>query len=256
VLNPANGAVVSTVGPLQDSLGRSYGLTGLAFNPITGVLYGSTSNGSPTAPGSLVTVNPATVRVTVIGGFSVPNSTMADLTFAPNGTLFGWESAGTHHLASVNLTTGAATLIGPGLGAGLFGGEGLAARADGTLFSTPDGNSGPGTLRTVNATTGLSTIVGSLTGLPAGFLAINSMDFDSSGGLFGILTNSGLPASTRLVTINQTTGAVTVLGTTPNDLDTFAIQHTAAVPAPPGVVLLGIGCLCLARSWWRRPPGT
>lgn len=43
-LNPLTGAMTVDIGPLNDALGANYPVTGLAFNPITGLLYGSTGN--------------------------------------------------------------------------------------------------------------------------------------------------------------------------------------------------------------------
>jgi hypothetical protein len=45
-LNPNTGAVLTTIGPTNDSTGNTYGLTGLAYNPGNGLLYGSSANGS------------------------------------------------------------------------------------------------------------------------------------------------------------------------------------------------------------------
>src|SRR5947208_9276029 len=67
-IDPATGAVTRVVGPLVDAIGNQYGVTGLAFSE-SGVLYGSTSNNSETAPRSLVTIDPLTARVTLIGSF-------------------------------------------------------------------------------------------------------------------------------------------------------------------------------------------
>ena len=44
IINATNGALVSDVGPLNDVTGMNYPVTGLAFNPVTGLLYGSTGN--------------------------------------------------------------------------------------------------------------------------------------------------------------------------------------------------------------------
>ena len=63
ILDPATGAVVSTVGPI------GFAVTGLAVNPLTGVLYGSTSNNSANSPGSLITINKATGQGTLVGSF-------------------------------------------------------------------------------------------------------------------------------------------------------------------------------------------
>src|SRR5262245_60627329 len=67
IINPANGTAVQDVGPLNDATGQNYSMTGLAFNPLTGVLYGSTGSISGQ---SLVAINPATALVTVVGPFN------------------------------------------------------------------------------------------------------------------------------------------------------------------------------------------
>src|SRR5215472_10494647 len=50
LLNTTNGAPL-VIGRLIDGFGRPYGITGLAFQPGTNVLFGSTAGVSPTAPG-------------------------------------------------------------------------------------------------------------------------------------------------------------------------------------------------------------
>src|SRR5947209_7180957 len=44
ILNTLNGGVITDVGPTNDALLTNYPITGLAFHPTTGVLYGSTGN--------------------------------------------------------------------------------------------------------------------------------------------------------------------------------------------------------------------
>src|SRR5436305_13826516 len=44
ILNTASGAVVQDIGPLNDSSSVNYPMIGLAFHPVSGVLYGSTGN--------------------------------------------------------------------------------------------------------------------------------------------------------------------------------------------------------------------
>src|SRR5262245_61989674 len=63
IINQATGAMVQDIGPLNDSLGANYPITGLAFSPVTGVLYGSTGNAGA-VDAHLVTINPATALVT------------------------------------------------------------------------------------------------------------------------------------------------------------------------------------------------
>jgi hypothetical protein len=45
-LDPATGAVLTTMGPLNDAAGHNYHITGLKYHPITGIFYGVT--GDPT----------------------------------------------------------------------------------------------------------------------------------------------------------------------------------------------------------------
>src|SRR5438874_1276274 len=60
ILDPATGAVIQDVGPLNDSSAVNYPITGLAFHPVSGVLYGSTGNFVPATAAMLVTINPNT----------------------------------------------------------------------------------------------------------------------------------------------------------------------------------------------------
>src|SRR4051812_25930572 len=69
IINQATGATVQDVGPLNDVNSVNYPITGLAFNPTNGVLYGSTGN-SGTVDGKLVTINPTTALVSIIGSFN------------------------------------------------------------------------------------------------------------------------------------------------------------------------------------------
>src|SRR5215213_7789580 len=69
-LNPANGAALTNIGPLNDVNNVNYPITGLAFHPTTGVLYGATGNSPASTAARLVTINPATAQVTFIGLFN------------------------------------------------------------------------------------------------------------------------------------------------------------------------------------------
>ena len=95
-IDPASGAVIQNIGPLVDSLNVNYPITGLAFNPINGLLYGSTGNSFPGTAAKLVIINPLTAQVTVLGSFNAGNAgnpaTMADLAFDSAGNLYVADS--------------------------------------------------------------------------------------------------------------------------------------------------------------------
>src|SRR6478736_3983281 len=69
-IDATTGAVIQDIGPLNDSLAVNYPITGLAFNPLTGLLYGSTGNSTLSTAAKLVSINPANGLVTVIGSFN------------------------------------------------------------------------------------------------------------------------------------------------------------------------------------------
>jgi hypothetical protein len=247
-LNPATGAVVTTVGALRNAAGTAfYGLTGMAYDPVGDVLYGSTSNASATAPGSLVRIDRSTGIVTEVGSFSIL-STMADISFQPGtGVLFGWQAGSTHSLFTINTATGAATAVGAPIGSGLFGGGGLAFRPDGTLYSAPEGGQAH-TLRTVNPSTGVHTIVGVISG---GFTdVVSAMDFNGST-LIGVFTDQGVPTITHLGSINTATGAATDFGLI-NAGDIDALAFVTPIPEPTSLILSGVGLAGLAGYWRKR----
>jgi hypothetical protein len=81
LLNPSSGALLQTIGPI------GFAVTGLAEDPSTGTLYGVTSLGSTTNPGSLITVNKTTGAGTLVGdersGDTAFPEGAADITFTP-----------------------------------------------------------------------------------------------------------------------------------------------------------------------------
>jgi hypothetical protein len=213
------------VGAITDSNG-AIGLTGLAFSPLTGVLYGITANGvSSIDPHSLVTIDPATANAVLVGNLGMA---VSDISFNSAGVLFGWKANG-GPLVTINLSTGASSTVGVGA---LSGGTGLAFTPDGTLYLA---GSVSGSLFTVDSSTGVKTGIATLSG---GTLAnFNSLASDFGGVLYGVETNIGGPASTLLATINQSTGAITTIGSLPNDTDGIAF-NVGSVPEPASYALL------------------
>jgi hypothetical protein len=231
VIDPATGAIVSTVGPI------GFAVTGLAVHPATGVLYGSSGNQDPTAPGSLITIDKLTGLGTLVGSYGTPGQTMADITFTSDGTLYGWLEPSTDDLHTIDTATGLATRVGE------FGrstrGSGLAANAD-RLFLAGDGN---GPLVGIDRTTGRGVIASFLDWVPQG--RIGALSFGPDGRLYGTGLNI-LNSSATLLTIDPYAGAlvsagrrvVTVIGPTVNQLDAIAFDppnfpaSPAALPVP------------------------
>jgi len=234
ILNAANGAVVQNVGPTNDALGANYPITGLAFHPTTGVLYGSTGNSEAAAAAKLVSINMATAQVTVIGSFNAgpvntggTPSTMADIGFDAAGNLYGVGSIGGPQLYSINTGTGQATVIG-GTGLTSTSGGGLAIVGSafyGTPTSTRFGTYDSGTGAYTNITNPTRPLGG----------AYAALDYDS-GLLYGLNLGPGPALDTRLVTFNPATGAVTELGASGTALDAIAFY----VPEPGTLGLLSL----------------
>src|SRR6267143_664936 len=209
ILNPANGSVIADLGP------TGFSITGLRFDPTTGILYGSTANVGPSR-GSLITLNPITGTGTLVGSFGIANHTMADITFTKNGTLYGWAEPQRDDLHIINKATGAATDVG-NAGISTFG-SGLSANSKDVLYYTGSGGTGP--LRIIDKATGLPTTVATLSGAPLGNGPINALAFNSADVLYGVQGTLG--GATHLITINTVTGVITDLGTSLNGLDALA----------------------------------
>lgn len=247
-INPATGSLVQDIGPLNDSLNVNYPITGLAFNPLTGVLYGSTGNNVPAVAAKLVTINPLTGLVTVVGSFNAGNSgnpaTMADLAFTPSGSLFGIGSVGGPQLYSINLGTGQATLVGD-TGLTSTSGGGIAINGSGAIYGTPTATR----FGTYDSGTGAYSNITNPTKPGGGSYA--ALAFDENGVLFGLNSGSGSPPPTHLVTLDTATGTITDLGASINSLDAIAFQP-ALVPEPGSVALLGLGISALLIQARRR----
>jgi len=221
IINPTNGAAVQDVGPLNDTNGVNYAVTGLAFNPLTGALYGSTGGRTGT---ELLTIDPGTATVTVIGSYdynAAGNATMSDIAFDQSGHLFGIGSVGGPTLYSIDLSSGLATAIGvSGLPPATSGG-GLAISPGGIFYGTPTTFE----FGTYNPTTGAYTHIAD-PARPAGQGAsYAALAFDGNT-LYGM--NLGTP--THLVIID-TAGNVFDLGTSVASLDGIAFRPVLAKPS-------------------------
>jgi hypothetical protein len=243
LLDPASGAVLQTVGPI------GFGVTGLAVDPSTGTLYGVTGGNDATAPGFLITVNKTTGAGTPVGDLLPTSSPVADITFTPDATLFGW-SEGSDDLVTIDKATGAATVVGEsGIGTS---GSGLASNAAGVLFFAGARDNGP--LRTVDRTTGAVTTVATMNGTTGRQLA--ALAFDAAGTLFGArLEDAGgtNPRPADLVTIDPTSGAVNSRGPSVDRFDAIAFETIP--PASTAPATKGPKCKKLRKKLKRQKKG-
>jgi hypothetical protein len=242
-LNPATGGVVQDIGPLDDASSVNYSVTGLAFDPITGVLYGSTGGFSGH---DLLSINPSTGLVTVIGSFNFNggSATMSDLDFTQAGTLYGIGSSGGANLYSINLGTGQATVVGPS-GVSFTQGGGLAISSTGVFYGAPI----PGDFGTYNSTTGAYNNIATPTYPEGPSSSFAALAFNGST-LYGDNLLAGGSGATDLVTIDPTTGDVTDIGPSVAHLDAIAFSE---VPEPSTMSLfLGAGAMTLLRIWRRK----
>jgi len=216
-LDPATGAVLTTVGLLNDVAGHNYGMGALKHHPTTGIFYGATAHNSPTNPDYLVTVNPVTALVTPIGPFG---AVLTDIAIDPTTGIMYAVSGYNQKFYTINTATGLATQIGS-TGLGYQNGGGLAADRTGVLFGIDNFS-----FYSYNKTTGNATLIG-LTGLPD---LVRAADFNPSNVLYGLEGGGGIDNLhlRLLVTFNLTTGLGTLVGVIPvYDLDAMAFIPVA-----------------------------
>jgi hypothetical protein len=209
-LDPGTGAVLTTVGPLNDAAGNNYHITGLKYHPITGIFYGVT--GDPTIPDYLVIVDPATALVTPIGQLG---AILTDIAIDSTTGIMYAVSGVNQKFYTINTSTGAAVQTGS-TGLGFQNGGGLAANRTGAIFGI-DNFSFYG----YDKTTGLATLIGP-TGLQN---LVRAADFDPSNVLYGLEGGGGIDNNHLrwLDTLDVITGMATRVGQIPvHDLDALA----------------------------------
>jgi hypothetical protein len=151
-LDPDTGALLSTVGTITAGpAGPAFGVSDLAIQPGTGVLYGIRSN-SAGLGGRLYTIDKTTAVATLVG--NTFQNRGGGLGFAPDGTLYYAEFNQLHTLNPANAAILSTVFIS---GAAP---DGLGIRpSDGTLFSTQAGG-GSQLIHTINPATGAATVLG------------------------------------------------------------------------------------------------
>ena len=217
-IDQTTGAAIADIGPLSDSGGQNYGVTGLAFDPTSGILYGSTGGKSGN---SLLTIDPATARVTVVGDYGLgAGDTMTDIKFDTNGTLYGITSTGGANLCTINKSTGQATIIGIS-GVSFTQGGALAISPGGVFYASPINTD----FGTYNPTTGAFTFIANPPRPGGSGTSYSAFAFDGET-LYGM----NLATPTYLVTIDPF-GDVTTIGTSVANIDGIAFRPSAARPS-------------------------
>ena len=218
-------------------------VTGLAVDPITGVLYGVRSDFFGSGDTQLLTIDKTTGAATVVGttGHQIP-----DITFRADGTLFGWSEApgdalGFDDLVMIDLVSGAATKVGnsgldtsnTGLG---FDNSGVLWLKNGSLLHTVDPATGLGSGALI-----------ALTDSPQ-----NTLAFDpNSDTPFTIRRISG---TSLLQTFDTGTGVVTTVGDTGvAGLSALAFEPVVVpIPAAAWMAVPLFGGLGITRLIRRR----
>lgn len=219
-------------------------ITGLAFNPVTGVLYGHVSNifGSPSAT-NLVTIDRTTGAATLVGS---TDNQIPDMTFNASGVLFAWSEcstascSNTDDLYTINTSTGAATFVGEsGIGTS---NTGLAFSPSGDLYLKSGAD-----VHILDPLSGLSLLAGPTLNRSTN----NALAFSPGGTAYSIIRASG---TTTLVSIDLGTGIVTDIGDM--GIGTIAalafVDDSAAVPEPSALILQLTGLTGLVMFGRRR----
>ena len=225
MLDRANGSVLQPIGPV------GFAVTGLAVDPADGTLRRRVERPPAARPTRLTDHDQQDDRAgALVGDLRPDTETAGDITFTPDGALFGWLQPTSNDLATIDKSTGAASIVGDSAIATV--GSGLASSSDGVLYHAAL-DSGP--LWTINRATGAATVVADLNGTDS--LQIPGLSFDAGGTLFGAWLDYGStgPRPSRLLTIDTGTGALTFLGPSVNRLDAITLRRfsrRARSPSP------------------------
>lgn len=247
-IDPATGAALKVIGTVASADGGGVGftVTGMRRHPTTGVMYATTCRRSTTTltdgggtGNFLITIDLTTGVGTPVGPTTaVENGPIADISFGPNGKLYGWQEPGTDSIVQIDIATGGTTLVQK---SGLdTAGSGFVFGNDGTLYYA--GN-GPGSnLSILNVTTGFE-----LAAIPfqendsGGAGEIGSLAVNHAGQLFGveIQDNRAPNLSSRLVRIDPATDAGTISGDAGDDAGDAGVFAGAYTITTLGVTAYG-----------------
>lgn len=235
-INPANGAA-TVIGPI------GFNRCGAMDFNAAGALYATCERTDGSSKVVLVTINPATgagtevglTGVEAFGGMWLDDPMAMDMSFRKSdGKLFAYTSPG-DALATVNTATGAMTQLAFPSGASSFQlacfcGYALAHSGTDVLWLAAGDH-----LFTLNQDNSFATFVRTMTFPLNTFKSdyLSAMDFAPDGSLFAANSDIMEIVPTRLVKVDVSTGAITILGNTVNGLRALAWKAEAALPPPP-----------------------
>ncbi len=207
-------------------------VTGLTIQSFT--LDASASPGRGTLYGTdpfsdnFITINPSTGVPSIVGDieFIGPSLAVDPTTGIMYASSFG---PNLKNLYTVNPSTGAETLVGSLVNA--QNAPGLDFRSDGVLYATANtlgGQTGGTSLATINKSTGLVSIIGSL-----GVSNMGAIAFDQNDILYGATENKDVAPFGALYTINTSTGVATLV---------TEIRSSLNLPHPGGFSSIQFGC--------------
>ena len=253
ILDENTGAVLQTVGP------TGFPITGLDFHPLTGELWATSAydqfdaapgDGDDPERGWLLRIDPATGQATPIAQHD--DCTIVDISFADDGTLFGWREC-EDVLVTINLATAETTEIGTGASTR---GQGMEFAPDGRLYMFGESPFGAVDCSVVE----LDPVTGDLTGAQVALSRCSFINAGADDG-FGTLYVSEVVerggAERNLTILDLETGDLTTVGGTVDYLSALTFgEARPTTPVPTldirsltilGGALLLIGGLVMRR---------
>lgn len=168
-IDPGTGALISSIGTINDGAGTALSIGDLSFQPGTGILFGIESNSSGGTGGRLWTISTTTAVATLVG--DTGTGAGGGLAFAANGTLYhtGYDFGQNNFSLNVlDTTTGA--ILSSTLMSQYYDGLGV-RKSDGLLFAA---TGGVDTIYTIDAGSGTETPLGA-----SGTGRVSDIDFAS-----------------------------------------------------------------------------
>lgn len=214
-------------------------VSGMDFDPTTGVLYATAERSDGSDVPVLITINLATGAGTELATLNggAPHSfgdTYTDISFRSDGALYAYLEPG-DGLGTLDVGTGALTELGF-TGVGGCCGNGIAFSGSDVLFHANEVE-----LSELDQNTAVASYLATL-GFPGGqvFPRVTALDFDpATGTLYAAVRRD---FANYLATIDPLTGAVTSIGASVNGLDALAVF---LVPEPGTLALLAVAALGL-----------